>query len=206
MSLSLRELATKTSWPHSSKSRLTHGEWVPASMAMRMGCSEAKRRLKASGLVRSLPSSISSPLCWSMRHRGRSICRRGPIRLSCLGALCYHPSWADPPFTWVSSKKRARIAFAGLQGTAYLGGRPSHPIFRERQDEVRRIFQPIEELSSCPLSPCIWPRIRRFWGCSSPICGRYQLIADFFNRLFPSTHVGEQAGSRKVVGAFGSGV
>src|SRR5215208_3737148 len=50
MSLSLRALATKTSWPHSSKKRLTQGEWVPASMAIRIGgCSEAKRRLKASG-------------------------------------------------------------------------------------------------------------------------------------------------------------
>jgi hypothetical protein len=49
---------------------LTHGEWVPASMAMRIGgSSEAKRRLKASGLVRSLPSSIISPLCESMRQR-----------------------------------------------------------------------------------------------------------------------------------------
>ena len=69
MSLSLRALATKTSWPHSSSTLLAHGEWVPASMAMRMGCSEAKRRLKASGVVRSLPSSMTSPLCWSMRHR-----------------------------------------------------------------------------------------------------------------------------------------
>jgi hypothetical protein len=52
MSLSFLALATKTSWPHSSKSRLTQGEWVPVSMAMRMGRSEAKRRLKVSGLVR----------------------------------------------------------------------------------------------------------------------------------------------------------
>ena len=59
MSLVLRELATKTSWPHSSKSRLTQGEWVPVSMAMRIGgSSEAKRRLRASGVVASLPSSI----------------------------------------------------------------------------------------------------------------------------------------------------
>jgi hypothetical protein len=27
--------------------------------------------------------------------------------------------------------KRARIAFADRKGTAYLGGRPSHPIFGE---------------------------------------------------------------------------
>src|SRR5215212_10907864 len=30
-------------------------------IAIRIGCSEAKRRLKASGVVRSLPSSITSP-------------------------------------------------------------------------------------------------------------------------------------------------
>jgi hypothetical protein len=43
MSLSLRGLATSTSWPHSSSStRLTQGEWVPASMAMRSGCSEQR--------------------------------------------------------------------------------------------------------------------------------------------------------------------
>jgi hypothetical protein len=45
------------------ESRLTQGEWVPVSMAMRIGGrSEAKRLLRASGVVRSLPSSITSPL------------------------------------------------------------------------------------------------------------------------------------------------
>jgi hypothetical protein len=45
MSLSFLALATRTSWPHSSSSRLTQGEWVPVSMAMRIGgCSEAKGR------------------------------------------------------------------------------------------------------------------------------------------------------------------
>src|SRR5215208_66974 len=39
MSLSLRALATSTSWPHSSSTLIAHGEWVPASIAMRMGCS-----------------------------------------------------------------------------------------------------------------------------------------------------------------------
>ena len=39
LSLSLRALATRTSWPHSSKTLLAQGEWVPASIAMRMGCS-----------------------------------------------------------------------------------------------------------------------------------------------------------------------
>jgi hypothetical protein len=39
--------------------------------------SEQKRRLKASGVVRSLPSSITSPLSVSTLGTGRSICRRG---------------------------------------------------------------------------------------------------------------------------------
>jgi hypothetical protein len=29
-------------------------------------------------------------------------------------------------------------------------------------------------------------RKRQFWGVLSPICGRYQLNADFFNTLTPS--------------------
>jgi hypothetical protein len=52
MSLVLRGLATKTSWPHSFSTLLTQGEWVPASMATRSGRSEEKRRLRASGVVR----------------------------------------------------------------------------------------------------------------------------------------------------------
>src|SRR5215204_4993609 len=51
MSLSFLALATKTSWPHSSSTLLAQGEWVPASIAMRMGCSETKRRLRASQQV-----------------------------------------------------------------------------------------------------------------------------------------------------------
>src|ERR687897_567224 len=91
MSLSLRALATRTSWPHSSSTLLAQGEWVPASMATRSEGSEAKRRLRASGVVLSLPSSITSPLSVSIRHRGRSTCLRDPIRLSPSVALCYHP-------------------------------------------------------------------------------------------------------------------
>jgi hypothetical protein len=32
---------------------------------------------------------------------------------------------------------------------------------------------------------------RCIWGYWNPICGRYQLNADFFNRLTPSTHSDE---------------
>jgi hypothetical protein len=69
MSRNLRALATSTWWPHSSKSLLTQGEWVPVSKAMRSGRSEAKRRLMASRVVRSLPSSITSPFSVSRRHK-----------------------------------------------------------------------------------------------------------------------------------------
>src|SRR5215211_1200321 len=128
MSLSLRELATSTSWPHSSSTLLAQGEWVPASIAMRIGgCSEVKRRLKASGVVRSLPSSITSPLSESRRQRGRSSCRLCPIRLSYLDALCYHPLRADPPSIL---GVRARQTLQTLR-VLRMGVRPSHLIFRE---------------------------------------------------------------------------
>jgi hypothetical protein len=100
MSLSLRAWATRTSWPHSSSTRLTQREWMPDSMAMRMGSSEAKRRLKASGIVRSMPSSIISPrfVLVDEAQGGRSSCGRDPEsgchHSGC--SLCYQPWWADP--------------------------------------------------------------------------------------------------------------
>jgi hypothetical protein len=136
------------------------GGWVPASTAMRIGgSSEAKRRLRASGVVRSLPSSITSPLCWSMRQRGRSTCRRGPIRLSCLVAVCYHPLWADPPSIL---GVRARRTVADPKGTAYLGGRPSHLIFLELckvEVQLRRIPLPRTRVNK---------DIRKGRGCFEP--------------------------------------
>src|SRR5919112_2999443 len=131
MSLSLRELATKTSWVHSSSTLLAHGEWVPASIAMRIGGrSEEKRGLKLSGLVRSLPSSITSPLCESMRQRGKSTCRPSPSRLSASDALCYYPWWADPPSI---VGLRARRTFADplrvlRRGSAFSSHLPRIPL------------------------------------------------------------------------------
>jgi hypothetical protein len=69
MSLSFLALATNTSWPYSSSTLLAQGECVSASIAMRNGRSEAKRRLKASVVVRSLPYSITSSFSVSMRQR-----------------------------------------------------------------------------------------------------------------------------------------
>src|SRR5215204_4521036 len=96
-------------------------------MATRSGRSEAKRRLRASGLVRSLPSSITSPLCVSVAEV-QSGCHRwlfaanihgGPILLS-IGPLRAHTTFADP------------------KGYC-AGGRPSHLIFLElRRSEVPR--------------------------------------------------------------------
>src|SRR5215213_8163451 len=127
MSRNLRALATKTSWPHSSKSRLTQGEWVPVSIAMRSEGSETKRRLRASGVVRSLPSSTTSPLCVSMRHRGRSTCRLCPIRLSPSVVLCYHPRWPILLPYWASEP----VEDLQTQRVLRMGGRPSHLIFGE---------------------------------------------------------------------------
>jgi hypothetical protein len=87
-----------------------------------MGCSEVKRRLKASGVVRSLPSSITSPLSESRRQRGRSSCRLCPIRLSSLDALCYQPLRADPPSIL---GVRARQTLQTLR-VLRMGVRPSH--------------------------------------------------------------------------------
>jgi hypothetical protein len=130
MSRSLRALATSTSWPHSSSSRLTQGELVPASMAIRSGCSEAKCRLRASGLVRSLPSSSTSALCWSMRHSGRSSCRRGPIQLS--SQWFVFATIHGGPILLSLGRFRARRTFADPL-RVLRGGRPSHLIFRGQQ-------------------------------------------------------------------------
>src|SRR5215208_5861313 len=105
MSLSLRELATRTSWPHSSSTLLAHGEWVPASIAMRIGGrSEEKRRLKLSGLARSLPYSITSPLCESMRQRYEYLSPRATpaggvgctLLLSMVGRSSFHSGPLEP--------------------------------------------------------------------------------------------------------------
>src|SRR5215204_6683065 len=88
---------------------------------------EASSEGKASGVVRSLPSSITSPLSESRRQRGRSSCRLCPIRLSYLDALCYHPLRADPPSIL---GVRARQTLQTLR-VLRMGVRPSHLIFRE---------------------------------------------------------------------------
>jgi hypothetical protein len=51
--------------------------------ATRSGRSEQKRRLKASGVVRSLLSSITSPLSGSMRHTGRRSSFVAEIKTGC---------------------------------------------------------------------------------------------------------------------------
>jgi hypothetical protein len=46
--------------------------------------------------------------------------------------------------------------------------------------------QRVEKLSSCSLSPVIGYQTHRFSGVSGPVCGRFRLSADFFNKLGPS--------------------
>src|SRR5215218_10381463 len=127
MSFSLRALATKTSWPHSSSTLVAQGEWVPASIAMRMGRSEAKRRLRTSGVVRNLPSSTTSPLSVSMRHRWEYLSPRSNPAVI-FGLLLLPSMWADPPSIM---GVRARLTVADPLRVLRIGGRPSHLIFRE---------------------------------------------------------------------------
>src|SRR5918993_1805486 len=101
-------------------------------MAMRSEDSEAKRRLKASGVVLSLPSSISSPLSESRRQRGRSICRLCPIRLSSVDALCYYPWWADPPLWAVRARQPLQTPRLLRRGSAFSSHLRRIPLPRTR--------------------------------------------------------------------------
>src|SRR5215212_2113486 len=101
MSLNFLALATRTSWPHSFSTLLTQGEWVPTSIAILSAYSESKRRLRASGVVRSLPSSMTSPLSVSMRQRRLYLSPRSNPAVICgwlllpsiLGRSSF-PNWA----------------------------------------------------------------------------------------------------------------
>src|SRR5215211_5502272 len=97
MSLNFLALATRTSWPHSSSKRLTQGEWVPTSMAILREYSESKRRLRAPGVVRSLPSSMTSPLSVSMRQRRLYLSPRSSPAVIFGWSLLPSISRADPP-------------------------------------------------------------------------------------------------------------
>jgi hypothetical protein len=73
----------------------------------------------------------------------------------------------------------------GVLGT---GSRTSwnavHPQFGEPDyAEVRRKSQPVEKPLTRSLRPQIGYQTRQFWRVSGSLCGRYQLGADFFNRL-----------------------
>src|SRR4028119_1311955 len=51
MSLTFLALATRTSWSAPLSRRLTHGEWVPVSIATRIVCEPEKRLWKAFRVV-----------------------------------------------------------------------------------------------------------------------------------------------------------
>ncbi len=61
-----------------------------------------------------------------------------------------------------------------------IRGEQTHP---PSIHELPRSYQAVEKLPWYSLSPQIGYQTRRFGGVSSPGCGRYQLNADFFNRL-----------------------
>ena len=131
-----------------SSTLLTHGEWVPASMAMRRGSSEAKRRLKASGVVRSLPSSITSPL--SLVDEAQVGVLVAEIQPGChlwlhFATIHCGPILLSGPLEPVEHLQTLRVL--------RMGGRPSHLIFGElRQREVRRIplpRTPVNRIRGC---------------------------------------------------------
>src|SRR5215203_2193023 len=94
-------------------------------------------------------------------------------------------SWCHPPLVSVGRAfPRGPFGGSSLSTTSMMA--PS-----EVRRELRRTLQPVEKLPLCTLSPQIGHQIRRFWGVSSPIRGRNQLNADFFNRLTPSPTLGE---------------
>jgi hypothetical protein len=77
-----------------------------------------------------------------------------------------------------------------MAGGYFLAGRTSqNPVKRKpnfgelRECELRRNPQRVEKLPWVALSHQIGHQICRFGTFSSPICGRYQLNADFFNTL-----------------------
>src|SRR5215207_790231 len=96
------------------------------------------------------------------------------------------PSWAMAPERCALSGCSHGRTFGEQQAEEYRCPRAFVEVTR-----LRRRGQPVEKLPLCTLSPQIGHQIRRFWGVSSPIRGRNQLNADFFNRLFLSTHSGE---------------
>src|SRR5215210_7270609 len=130
MSRLLRGLATRTSWPHSSSTLLIQGEWVPASMAMRSERSEENRRLRASGVVRSLPSSITSPfsVCVDETEVGVLVAE---IQSGCHLLLPFANITHGPILlSFGPLAKESPYSLCRPQGYC-AGGRPSHLIFRE---------------------------------------------------------------------------
>src|SRR5215203_2783537 len=96
--------------------------------------SEEKRRLRASGVVRSLPSSIISPLCVSRRHRQEYLSPRSTPAVVFGCPLLPSISRADPPSIVGLLEPGNHCRPKGY----CAGGRPSHLIFGERRKrEVR---------------------------------------------------------------------
>src|SRR5215208_6575470 len=109
-------------------------------MATHSGRSEQKRCLRASGVVRSLPSSITSPLSVSSRHRWLYLSPRS-IPSVIDGFLLLPSSMGRSSFLW-ASKKRARIVVADhkvlrVGGSAFSSHLPRTPLPRTRVNKAR---------------------------------------------------------------------
>src|SRR5215204_6644023 len=100
-------------------------------MAMRSDCSEAKRRLRASEVVRSLPSSITSPLCESMRHRWEYL---SPRSSPAVVGGCTLPTSMVGRSSFHCGRFRACRVFADPLRVLRMGGRPSNLTFGERRE------------------------------------------------------------------------
>jgi hypothetical protein len=70
---------------------------------------------------------------------------------------------------------------------------------------LRRIPQLVEKLPWFTLSHHMGHEIRRFGTFSSPICGRYQLNVDFFNRLVSSRNLPSTVSANFAVTEFSEG-
>jgi hypothetical protein len=128
----LRALATRTSWPYSSSRRLTQGEWVPVSIAMRIGAMPEKRLWKALVLVgMRLFSSITSPFSLSridiyvgvavteIDAGGRLVRDAGTWPKSSF--LCGSGSYDSPTLTIVGSIRSVVSAFSSHLDRGYAG-------------------------------------------------------------------------------------
>src|SRR5215469_18016653 len=115
-------LATTVSCPNSCRKRLTQGEWVPTSMAIRARPQEPNLSTIPALLVVTCPSRRISPSLLSMQYRLVLSPRSIPIVTDCCAPLAFTAAFGF-------CRELLRFFMAGLLCTssAYLGSL-SHPV------------------------------------------------------------------------------